>query len=145
MKAGGYYDECRGVTGDSYRRKPVIQSPLSGRGRIMRILIGAMAVMLLAGCSTSGLEQGAPAFSSQSKKSPQQFARCLAPKWQAFNSSTSSIETESGYKIAASAAYSGVVALAVVDQVSTGSSVRVFLPMDWAGTSGWKDAARACI
>jgi hypothetical protein len=32
---------------------PVLQSPLSGRGKIMRILIGAVAVMLLAGCSTS--------------------------------------------------------------------------------------------
>ncbi|SMQ10756.1 hypothetical protein SAMN04488482_6013 [Pseudomonas chlororaphis] len=104
-----------------------------------------MAVALLAGCSTSGLEQDKPVFSSQSKKTPQQFARCLAPKWQEFNPSTSSIETEAGYKIAASATFSGVVALAVVEQVNTGSKVRVFLPMDWAGTSGWKDTAKACI
>lgn len=111
----------------------------------MKLFLGALALLVLAGCSTAGLEQDAPAFSSQSKKSPQQFARCLAPKWQEFNPSTSSIETESGYKIAASATFSGVVALAVVDQASSGSSVRVFLPMDWVGTSGWKDAARACI
>lgn len=111
----------------------------------MKLIVGALAVALLAGCSTSGLEQDAPVFSSQSKKSPQQFARCLAPKWQEFNPSTSSIETESGYKIAASSTYSGVVALAVIEPANTGSSVRVFLPMDWAGTSGWKDAARTCI
>lgn len=34
----------------------------------MRIVIGALAVALLAGCSTSGLEQDKPVFSSQSKK-----------------------------------------------------------------------------
>lgn len=112
---------------------------------IHKAILSLIVLAVLAGCSTSGLEQDKPAFSSQSRKTPQQFARCLAPKWQELNPSTSSIETEHGYKIAASATFSGVVALAVVDQASSGSSVRVFLPMDWAGTSGWKDAARACI
>ncbi|SDS74997.1 hypothetical protein SAMN04489803_2141 [Pseudomonas chlororaphis] len=100
---------------------------------------------LLVGCSTSGLEKDSPAFSSQTNKSPQQYARCLAPKWQEYNPSTSAIETESGYKIAASTTFSGVVALAIIDQANSGSSVRVFLPMDWVGTSGWKDAAKKCI
>ncbi|NWB09051.1 lipoprotein [Pseudomonas sp. D5002] len=111
----------------------------------MRILIAAVAVVMLAGCSTSGVQEGAPSFSAQSQKTPQQYARCLGPKWQEFNPSTSSIETESGYKISASTAFTGVVALAVVDKSSGGSLVKVFLPMDWTGTAGWKDAAKACI
>lgn len=104
-----------------------------------------IAVTTLVGCSTSGMQQGTPSFSAQSKKTPQQYSRCLGPKWQEFNPSTSSIETESGYKISASTAFTGVVALAVVDKSSSGSLVKVFLPMDWAGTAGWKDAAKACI
>jgi len=111
----------------------------------MKFFIGALALIALAGCSTSGMQQGAPSFSAQSQKTPQQYARCLGPKWQEFNPSTSSIETETGYKISASTAFSGVVALAVVDQSRGGSLVKVFLPMDWVGTSGWKDSARACI
>lgn len=111
----------------------------------MRILIAAVAVAMLAGCSTSGMQQGAPAFSASSQKTPQQYSRCLGPKWQEINPSTSSIETETGYKISASTAFTGVVALAVIDQSKGGSMVKIFLPVDWAGTSGWKYAAKTCI
>ncbi|EJM73108.1 hypothetical protein [Pseudomonas sp. GM60] len=111
----------------------------------MRKVIAALFMMALVGCTTAGLQEDAPAYSGVSSKTPQNLARCLSPKWQEFNSSTSSIETETGYKIAASAAFTGIVALAVIDENSTGSSVRVFLPMDWAGTQGWKDAAKTCI
>lgn len=111
----------------------------------MRIFIAAVAAAMLAGCSTSRVQEGKPSFSAQSQKTPQQYARCLGSKWQEFNPSTSSIETESGYKISASTAFTGVVALAVVDKSSGGSLVKVFLPMDWAGTAGWKDAAKTCI
>lgn len=111
----------------------------------MRKILTVLIFITLAGCTTSGLEKDQPAFSGQSSKTTQQLAQCIGPKWQEFNSSTSSIETELGYKIVASAPFNGVVALAVIDQASAGSSVRIFLPMDWAGTRGWKDAAKACI
>lgn len=111
----------------------------------MRKTLAAIALIALVGCTTSGLQQDAPAYAGVSNKSPQSLARCLAPKWQEFNSSTSSVETETGYKIAASAMYTGTVALAVINKAGDGSSVNVFLPMDWAGTRGWKEAAQACI
>lgn len=111
----------------------------------MRKILAAVALVALAGCTTTGLEQGRAAYAGESVKSPKQLAQCLGPKWQAYNSSTSSIETETGYRIAASADLTGVVALAVIDKASAGSSVRVFLPMDWSATSGWKDAAKDCI
>ncbi|MEO8641837.1 hypothetical protein [Pseudomonas sp.] len=111
----------------------------------MRMVVAALFMMVLVGCTTAGLQQDTPAYSGVSSKTPQSLARCLSPKWQEFNSSTSSIETETGYKIAASATFTGIVALAVIDESSSGSSVRVFLPMDWAGTQGWKDAAKTCI
>ncbi|MCK8669307.1 hypothetical protein M1M11_30970 [Pseudomonas azerbaijanoccidens] len=111
----------------------------------MRKILAAMALIALAGCTTSGLEKGQPAYAGESDKTPKQLAQCLGPKWQAYNSSTSSIETETGYRIAASADLSGVVALAVIEKANAGSTVRVFLPMDWSATSGWKDAAKDCI
>lgn len=111
----------------------------------MRIWIAVVAVAMLAGCSTSGMQEGRPSFSAQSKKTPQQYARCLGPKWQEINPSTSSIETETGYKISASTTFTGVAALAVIERSQGGSMVTVFLPMDWAGTSGWKDSAKTCI
>ncbi len=111
----------------------------------MRSMILLLGLAMLTGCSTSGLQQGAPSFSAQSQKTPQQYARCLGPRWQELNPSTSSIETESGYKLSVSTAFSGVVALAVVDKSSSGSLVKVFLPMDWAGTAGWKSSAKVCI
>ena len=111
----------------------------------MRMVVAALFMMMLVGCTTAGLQQDAPAYSGVSSKTPQSLARCLSPKWQEFNSSTSSVETETGYKIAASSAFTGIVALAVIDESGTGSSVRVFLPTDWTGTQGWKDAAKTCI
>ncbi|MGY2294235.1 hypothetical protein HX813_24055 [Pseudomonas yamanorum] len=111
----------------------------------MKLFVGALALVALVGCSTSGMQQGAPSFSAQSQKTPQQYARCLGPKWQEINPSTSSIETETGYKISASTAFTGVVALAVIEQSHSGSLVKVFLPTDWVGTSGWKDSAKTCI
>jgi hypothetical protein len=111
----------------------------------MRKAITAVTLIVVAGCTTSGLEKDQPAYSGKSEKSPQQLAQCLGPKWQAYNSSTSSIESENGYRIAASSDMTGVVALAIIDKADKGSSVRVFLPMDWSATSGWKDAAKACI
>lgn len=111
----------------------------------MKILVVSLALFALTACTTTGLEKGQPAYSGQSEKTPKQLAQCLGPKWQAYNSSTSSIETETGYRIAASADLTGVVALAVIDKDRAGSTVRVFLPMDWSATSGWKDAAKDCI
>jgi hypothetical protein len=109
------------------------------------MVVAALFMMSLVGCTTAGLQEDEPVYSGSSQKAPQALARCLAPKWQEYNASTSSVETETGYKIAASAMYTGTVALAVIDQRGAGSTVRVFLPMDWAGTSGWKDAAKTCI
>lgn len=111
----------------------------------MRILIGGIAVAVLVGCTTTALQERPPALAEHSSKTPQQFARCLAPKWQAINSSTSSYETEQGYGITATATFTGVVALAVIKTQPDGSSVEIFLPSDWAGTRGWKRSAQSCL
>lgn len=111
----------------------------------MQNFLAALMALALVGCTVAGLQESAPAYSGTSHKSPQSVARCLAPKWQELNSSTSSIQTETGYKIAASSDMTGVVALAVIDDQPGGTSVRVFLPTDWALTSGWKESAKDCI
>ncbi len=52
----------------------------------MRKAITVLALVVLAGCTTSGLEKDQPAYSGMSAKTPQQLAQCLGPKWQAYNS-----------------------------------------------------------
>jgi hypothetical protein len=110
----------------------------------MRNALVALALAALVGCTTTGLQERVPAYSGSSQKTPQNLARCLAPKWQEINSSTSSVETQSGYKIAVSSLFAGTIALATIDGSASGSTVKVFLPSDWAGTQGWKDAAKNC-
>jgi len=111
----------------------------------MRNALALLITVMLAGCTTAGLQAGAPSFSGSSQKSPQSLARCLAPKWQELNSSTSSIETDTGYKIAVSSLFAGTIAIAAIDGNGSGSNVKVFLSSDWAGTQGWKDTAKTCI
>lgn len=110
----------------------------------MRLLILGALVAGIAGCSTTGLESGSPSALIDSSKGAKQFSQCLAPKWQALNPSTTVLDGESEYRVTASGAFTGAVALAVVRGAANGSTARVYLPMDWAGTKGWIDAAKSC-
>ncbi|WP_312963904.1 hypothetical protein [Stutzerimonas nitrititolerans] len=111
----------------------------------MRKLIFAAMVMVLAGCTVAGREADGPDFVSETIKTPQEYARCLAPKWLAMNPATTSIETDSGYKIAASATYYGVISLANVSSTSGGSIVEAYFPATRLGTSGWKRPVVDCL
>lgn len=112
----------------------------------MRWIVMGLGALTLAGCTTSGLSEKEPAFVGVSKKSPVQYSRCLAPKWQDFNPGTTSVETETGVRIVASATYNGVVAMATADQTPQGTRVAVRLPAQWIpGTGGWITAAQNCL
>lgn len=99
----------------------------------------------LAGCSVNSLESQKPIFSQYTSKSPDQVNRCLAPKWLELRSSSSSIPTESGYKITASDDIFGALSIVNIDKAEKGGSdVKVF-----AVARGWNDhwatAARSCL
>lgn len=111
----------------------------------MRILIGAVAVALLAGCTIQGREGDGPDLQVATSKTPQEYARCLGPKWLAINPATTSVETEQGYKIAASATYYGVVSLANIERSAEGSSIKAYFPATKFGTDGWKQPVIACL
>lgn len=112
----------------------------------MRWIAGVLGVLVVAGCTTSGLSEKEPAFIGDTKKSPTQFSRCLAPKWQGYNPSTTAVDTETGVRVVASATYSGVVAMATIDQTPTGSRVAVRMPAGWVpGKGGWITATRDCL
>ncbi|MCE6983702.1 hypothetical protein EI534_41415, partial [Pseudomonas frederiksbergensis] len=65
----------------------------------MRILIGAVAVAVLAGCvSTADLEQNKPSITASTAKDPKRYALCVFPKWQASRTDASMAETEDGYR-----------------------------------------------
>ncbi len=103
-----------------------------------------LAIIALAGCSMSAIEGKKPVLDAQTSKSPKEYALCLAPIWQQYNSETTSIETTTGYRISATATYNGVIALAVVDKATSGSHVRVHLQADWLA-GGWLKSARECL
>lgn len=102
-------------------------------------------VIGLAGCSVNSLESQKPILSEHTSKSADQVNRCLAPKWVELRSSSSSIPTESGYKITASDDIFGALSVVNIDESEAGGSdVKVY-----AVAKGWNDhwatAARSCL
>lgn len=102
-------------------------------------------IFLLMGCSVSSLEEQKPILSEHSTKTVDEVNRCLAPKWVELRSSSSSITTESGYKITASDDIFGALSVVNIDKSEAGGSdVKVY-----AVAKGWSDhwatAARSCL
>lgn len=111
----------------------------------MRKAITALALIMLAGCTIHGRESDGPDLQVKSNKTPQEYARCLGPKWLAINSSTTSVETENGYKIAASGTFYGVISLASIEREGGGSSIKAYFPATKIGTDGWKQPVIDCL
>jgi uncharacterized protein YceK len=112
----------------------------------MRILIGAVAVALLAGCSSvSSLEDGAPELVASTTKTPAKYAKCLMPKWQEINAATTSTETETGYRLLLNVDFVGAAALADIDKAGAGSQVRIYKSSGIMGSGKWAETARSCL
>lgn len=116
----------------------------------MRILLASvMAVsVLLAGCSTPGdLKKNAPTISSNSKKSPKQYALCVFPKWQEERSTSTMSETEDGYRLVVATDMMADEVLEI-GRSGSGSRVALYQRMPWAkmvGRGAIEDAVRRCI
>lgn len=111
----------------------------------MKRTILFISLLGLAGCSVNSLESQKPILSEHTTKNVDQVNRCLAPKWVELRSSSSSIPTESGYKITASDDIFGALSVANIDKSADGGSdVKVY-----AVAKGWNDhwatAARTCL
>jgi len=66
----------------------------------MKLIVGALAVALLAGCSSpSDLVASGPSVTVSSAIAPKALALCVFPVWQEHNSNASMSETANGYRI----------------------------------------------
>ena len=114
----------------------------------MRILIGVMAVLILAGCvSPSDLKTNKPTLSSVTSKEPKQYALCVLPRWQDARSEASMSETESGYRLVVGE-FQLTDELLEVQKMSSGSKVDFFQRVAWmpgVGRTAIESAVRECL
>ena len=114
----------------------------------MRILIAAVAVAMLAGCTTPGdLKSGKATISASSTKTPRQYAFCVMPKWQDARSGATMAETENGYRLIVSTDTTAEELLEV-NRSSSGSRVELYQRLSWApgyGRASIEKAVRDCL
>ena len=115
----------------------------------MRILIGAMAVMLLAGCSTpSDLLKGEPEAVASTKKDPKAYALCVYPHWQDYRASSVMSETLAGYRLVAGSEMNGQTDDVLdIQRTATGSTAKLYQRMAWQqmGRGGVKSSFNSCL
>lgn len=115
----------------------------------MRILAAALAVALLAGCTTpSDLRSTVPVFTASTPKIPKQYALCVLPKWQDLNAGASMSETETGFRlIMANPGVGQTDEVLEVSRAQNGSTVKHFQRIAWQqlGRGAVSEAVRYCI
>ncbi|MFF7065195.1 hypothetical protein [Pseudomonas sp. NPDC008258] len=104
-----------------------------------RILIGALLAANLAGCATPGN----PTASKLTKKSPQQYAACVLPKWQALAPQATQKSIAHGYRLTAPSAVASDDVLDVVD--SREGSRATFYKGSFLSGDKLRQAARECL
>lgn len=114
----------------------------------MRVLIGALAVALLAGCvSPADLEKNQPTIVGATHKDPKTYALCVFPKWQAARADSAMVETSDGYRLWV--AQSNITdELLDIRRSGSGSAVTLKQRMAWSpglGRSAIERAARDCL
>lgn len=109
-----------------------------------KIITLFVASILLAGCSVDTITSKPPIFTGKSQKKPAEVVRCLAPKMSDLNSSATTMETETGYRIVVSVSDVGASVVALVNADGEGSVVKMH-----AFTAGygnpWGKMAMACL
>lgn len=97
----------------------------------MRILIGALGLALLGGCTTPGdLLKSNPTIMAETSKSPKEYAMCVLPGWQEHQAGATMNETLTGYRLTSSAESIGQTnELLEIKQTAHGSQVRLYQRM----------------
>lgn len=114
----------------------------------MRIFIGTLALVLLAGCVGPGdLAKNEPSLKLSTKKDPKSYALCVFPKWQEARTDSTMSETESGYRLLV-ASNNMADEMLDVRRTPSGSSVQLHQRMAWSmmpGRSSIESAVKSCL
>lgn len=111
----------------------------------MKKLLIAFCVLVISGCMASSLESQNPIYTGHSNKDIDVLNRCLAPKWVELKPSSSSIPTETGYKITASDDMFGALAIAKIDKDTSGGSIVSVYAVAKGWNDHWSTAAKSCM
>ncbi|MCO7634147.1 hypothetical protein NJF54_20195 [Pseudomonas guariconensis] len=115
----------------------------------MRILIGALGLAVLAGCTTPGdLLKSKPTIVAETSKSPKAYALCVLPGWQEHQASATMNETLTGYRLISSAESIGQTnELLEIKQTARGSEVRLYqrMPGMTLGRSRITSSVNSCL
>lgn len=112
----------------------------------MKLIMGALAVALLAGCSSpSDLMSEAPAITVSSAKTPKAFALCVFPAWQEHNSNASMSETTTGYRLVNGFAQQTDDVLDI-SHAKAGSVAKLYQRVAWSqiGRGSLRDSIQKC-
>ncbi|CAI8993749.1 MULTISPECIES: hypothetical protein [Pseudomonas] len=111
----------------------------------MRMLIGGMLLVALAGCSLpASLVPGEPNVSKTSNKTPKDYAACVLPLWQQDVAKTSQTAISNGYRITAPSIVTADEILDVV-KYKDGSRVSLYQGPPWAKSGSLRKAVRDCL
>lgn len=114
----------------------------------MKLIVGALALALLAGCSSPGdIKKNDPTITASTNKSAKKYALCVFPRWQDQRSTSTMSETENGYRLVVS---TDMMTDEVLEVASTGSGSKVSLyqRMPWSkmwGRGELEAAVRECL
>ncbi|MGE8185902.1 hypothetical protein [Pseudomonas sp. NPDC086278] len=111
----------------------------------MRMLIGGIALAMLAGCSLpASLVPGEPNVSKYSSKVPKDYAACILPLWQQQVSRTAQTSISNGYRINAPSVITADEILDVV-KYKDGSRISLYQGPPWAKSAAMRKAVKDCL
>lgn len=114
----------------------------------MKMILGALVLVLLAGCvSPTDLKSNTPTTTATTKKSPKEYAVCVFPKWQDARSEAVMSETENGYRLVISAMQM-TDELLEIKKTANGSSVAFYQRVAWmpgVGRTAIEGAVKSCL
>lgn len=115
----------------------------------MRILIGALALIILPGCTTPGdLLKGDPTVSKITNKDPKAFALCVYPEWQEYQSTATMSETTDGYRLVSGGEINRQTNDVLdIKRTASGSTVKLYQRMAWQqiGRSKITESLNRCL
>jgi len=111
----------------------------------MRNVIGAVAALLLAGCSVpSSLVPGEPNYSKISAKPPKEYAACVLPAWQQVIPKTTQTGISNGYRINAPSLVTADEVLEIT-KFKSGSRISLYEGPPWAKSGDLRKIVRDCL
>ncbi|KAB0495640.1 hypothetical protein [Pseudomonas vancouverensis] len=111
----------------------------------MRMLMGGIALALLAGCSLpASLVPGEPNDTKYSEKPPKEYAACVLPAWQHEVSNTTQTSISNGYRINAPSVITADEILDIV-KYKDGSRISLYQGPPWAKSAAMRKAMKDCL